>query len=102
MKRMTMLFDDHEAALATVVPSPRDWIRRIVDYRNGFTHHPVASDQQETDKTELLQCSYVLRVLLELCFLRSMGLDADATTALAAKCEHYRQIRRRFFAAPPD
>jgi predicted MarR family transcription regulator len=94
---MAMLFDEHEAALALAVPSPRSWITPIVEYRNGFTHHPVIADQQDLDKDALLRCTYVLRILLELCFLKSAGLDEAAVAALAGRCEHYRQIRSRFF-----
>jgi hypothetical protein len=96
-RRMTTLFEEHETALALVVPSPRSWITPIVEYRNGFTHHPVIADQQDLDKDALLRCTYVLRILLELCFLKSAGLDEAAVAALAGRCEHYRQIRSRFF-----
>jgi ApeA N-terminal domain 1 len=97
-KRMTMLFDKHQAALAAVIPSPRSWIKRIVDYRNGFTHHPVVEDRTDIDKMELVRCNYVLRILLELCFLESMSMDAVTIETLAKGCERYRQIGRRFFA----
>lgn len=96
-KRLTMLFDDHAEALAALIPSPHSWIRTIRDFRNGFTHHPVADDGAETDNDKILKCIYVLRILIELCFLKAMGLDADTRRLLAGKCEHYRQIRERFF-----
>jgi hypothetical protein len=47
---------------------------------------------------ELVRCNYVLRILLELCFLRSMSLDAVTIESLAKGYERYRQIKRRFFA----
>ena len=81
-------------------PSPRAWIKRVVDYRNGFTHHPVVNDAQDVDKMGMVQCNYMLRILLELCFLKSMGMDAATIEALARDCERYRQIRRRFFDSP--
>ena len=96
-KRLTMLFADHAEALAVVVPSPESWIKPIRDFRNGFTHHPVADDGAEKDKDKILKCIYVLRILIELCFLKAMGLDADTRRQLAGRCDHYRQIRERFF-----
>lgn len=99
-KRMTVLFDEHEPALAAVIPSPKQWIERIVDFRNGFTHHPVVSEAQNFDKMELVRCNYVLRILVELCFLKSMGMDGVTIAQIAKACERYRQIRRRFFASP--
>ena len=50
------------------------------------------------DKIELIQCNYVLQILLELCFLKSMTLDAETIAALARKCDRYRKIRERFFS----
>ena len=50
------------------------------------------------DKIELMRCNYVLRILLELCFLKSMSMDAVTIETLAKGCERYRQIGRRFFA----
>jgi hypothetical protein len=92
-----MLFADHAEALAVVIPSPESWVKPIRDFRNGFTHHPVADDGAETDKDKILKCIYVLRILIELCLLKTMGLDADTRRQLAGKCEHYRQIRERVF-----
>ena len=98
-KRLTMLFDEHQAALAAVIPSPREWIERIVAYRNDLTHHPIVENRPDVDKIALVQCNYVLRILLELCFLKSMAIDADAIRQLAAECPKYRQISQRFFEA---
>ena len=97
-KRLTMLFDEHDAAIAAVIPDPRAWIERIVAHRNGLTHHPVIEGRPNVDKIALVQCNYVLLILLELCFLKSMVMDASAIEQLAQKCERYRQIRQRFFA----
>jgi len=96
-KRITGLFRAHEAALAAAIPDPCSWIERIVEYRNALTHHPVVSEEPDRDKTVLLQCNFVLQTLLEFCFLQSMWLDGKAIAALAAKCERYRKVRKRFF-----
>ena len=96
-----MLFQEHEAALAVVIPSPREWIERIVNYRNDLTHHPAVNDRPDVDQNALLQCNAVLRTLLELCFLKSMEIDTDGITRLAENCTRYGQTRRRFFTAAP-
>ncbi len=100
-KRLTMLFDEHDAALAAVIPSPRAWIDRIVNYRNDLTHHPVVEDRPDIDKIALVQCNYVLRIVLELCFLKSMAFDAGSIKRLANGCHRYRQIKERFFSDAP-
>jgi hypothetical protein len=52
----------------------------------------------DRDKIELIQCNYVLQILLELCFLKSMTLEEETIAALAKKCDRYRKIRERFFS----
>jgi hypothetical protein len=69
-RRLKDLFGEHEAALATAIPEPCRWIKRIVGHRNDLTHHPVVGDRSAFNHEEMLQCIYVLRMLIELCFLR--------------------------------
>jgi hypothetical protein len=98
-RRLRTLVKEHEAALGAAVPDPCSWVQTIVNYRNGFTHHPVADEtMSDRDKIELIRCNYVLQILLELCFLKSMTLDAETIAALARKCDRYRKIRERFFS----
>ena len=101
-RRLTTLFKEHEAALAVLVPDPGGWIKTIVEYRNGFTHHPVAIENDERDKIELVQCNYVLQTLLEFCCLKSMALDAETITTLARTCDRYRKVKERFFSEGPQ
>lgn len=83
-RRLRTLVKDHEAALAAAVPDPCSWVQTIIDYRNGFTHHPVTDEAvPDRDKVELIQCNYVLQILLELCFLKSMTLEEETIAALA-------------------
>jgi HEPN superfamily Apea-like protein len=96
-KRLTVLFKEHEAALLAAIPNPCGWINRIVDYRNNLTHHPVVEELPSVDRIELLQCIYVLRILVELCFLKSMSMSADEIRELSARSFRYQQIRQRFF-----
>ena len=98
-RRLTTLFEEHEASLATVVPDPCDWIGRIVEYRNNLTHHPVVEDRPAPERTELVQINYVLRMLLELCFLSAMSFTSDDIRKRAAACGRYEQIKERFFPA---
>ena len=92
-----VLFDEHDTALRAVLADLSDCIGRIVDYRNDLTHHPLVEERPEVDRIELVQCNYVLRILLELCFLKSMSIGRDQITNLALRCDRYQQIKRRFF-----
>jgi hypothetical protein len=65
----------------------------------------VAESEPTTKTSELLQCNSVLTILLELCFLRAMGMNAAQIEKLAKGCGRYAQIRERFFnqsAASPS
>jgi ApeA N-terminal domain 1 len=99
-KRLTLLFEEHAAAIKAAIPNPMSWIEPLVNYRNTLTHHPVAESEQTTNTTELVQCNYVLTILLELCFLKAMGMDAAQIEGLAKDCGRYSQIRERFFKHP--
>ena len=96
-KRLGALFQEHEAALEALAMSPGGWVARIVDYRNVFTHHPDDEKPYDVNHEELLQCIYMLRALLECCFLRVMGIEPEQIAIFAKRSYRYQQIRNRFF-----
>jgi hypothetical protein len=98
--RLRDLFRQHEPALAAVIEKPCRWYGTIADYRNTFTHHPVLEERRDLNHEEVLQCIYILRILLELCFLKSMGISGEDATAWAKRCYPYLQIQERFFPRP--
>ena|SRR2546422_9769667 len=100
-KRLTLLFEEHESAMKAAIPKPMSWIGPLVDYRNTLTHHPVAESEPTTNTTQLVQCNYVLTILLELCFLKAMGMDAAQIEELAKRCGRYALVRERFFKQTP-
>jgi hypothetical protein len=99
VKRLTVLVMEHEAALTAITPNPREWLKKISDRRNSFTHHPVIGGQfHAIDREEIIRCNYVLQTLLECCFLKSMGMTSAQITTLTARCAKYGRIKQRFFA----
>lgn len=96
-ERLEDLFAEHAAALATVIPRPSEWIDKIKDYRNAFTHHPPNRDTVPFDHEDVLRCLYILKMLLEMSFLRSMGFSPDEIKAFAGRNHRYSQIKERFF-----
>jgi ApeA N-terminal domain 1 len=100
VKRMNVLREEHEPALACVVPNPARWIERVVEQRHALTHHAVTDESRVSiDSEELLRCNFVLRVLLEQCFLKSAGLSDEERHTLSARCQTYRMLKRRFFTS---
>ena len=96
-ERLEDLFAEHSAALATVVPTPSDWINKIKNYRNAFTHHPTNRDTTPFDHEDVLRCLFMLKMLLEMAFLRSMGFTPEEITGFAKRNHRYSQIKERFF-----
>ncbi|MEQ1908707.1 MAG: HEPN domain-containing protein [Vicinamibacterales bacterium] len=83
--------------MEALLPAPKTWIEPIVSHRNNFTHQSIAETRVERDKVDLLRCNHVLAALLELCFLKTMGLDAEQRKALLHRSHRHKQLRRRFF-----
>jgi len=99
-KRVGSLVEEYEEALAALAPSPKEWVGRIVENRNNLTHHPLLDEEQSAPaQRALLQCNYVLRTLLEFCFLKSMAMSGAEIVELANRCRRYQQIRERFFGS---
>lgn len=101
-RRLTDLVADHDAALACVTGGdPRRFVDPIVSYRNDFTHHPTGEQAIPRDERfgeDVVRLNYVLRSLLEFCFLKVMGFSAAEIQSFVQRCETYRQIRARFFS----
>jgi hypothetical protein len=98
-ERLQDMFTEHADALGTVVPAPLEWIDKIKNYRNTFTHHPPNRDTDPFDHEDVLRCLFILKMLLEMSFLRSMGFSAAEIAAFAGRCDRYTQIKQRFFNA---
>jgi hypothetical protein len=99
-KRLTLLFSEHEEALATVVSDPKRYIEPIVRHRNEFAHQPVDASEPASDHgEELLRCIFVLRFLLDMCFLKTMGFTGEEMKQFAARADTYRRIKQTFFRA---
>jgi len=100
-RRIKDMVVDHERALAVIVNNPKKFVDLIVDHRNDFTHHPMDPEELQADadySRHLLQYNYVLRILMELCFLKVMGFSTDEITSLAHRCITYQKIADSFFA----
>jgi hypothetical protein len=98
--RLKELFVEHSDALTALVRKPKQFYSPIADHRNEFTHFPVErlSTRRRPlfDSERVLLFNFILRLLLEACFLRSMGFSTQEVAALTHACERYRQLSLRF------
>jgi hypothetical protein len=97
-QRFNGLFREYTAGLETLVTNPIDYVDLIVDHRNEFTHFDP--DQRTTPlkvaPERVLIYNFLLRMLLEACFLESMGFTKDQIVALLRRSETYQQLSVRF------
>lgn len=68
--------------------------------RNEFTHFPVpasgARGATRTNRDAAFLFTWILRLLLEACFLTEMGFSRDEVVGLVRRSEVYRQMSLRF------
>jgi hypothetical protein len=81
-RRLRSLFVEHDDVLALLVPEPAGYISPIVDTRNEFTHFPVPAAEirkpgQRPEPERVLLYNWILRLLLESCFLSALGFAKD-------------------------
>lgn len=96
-KRLTLLFDEHKMALVKIVPKAGHLVEPIVTRRNELTHFPPDSRSTPIDVEEWLRHNFVLRLLLEFCFLKTMGFAADEIARLVDRRDEYRRWVERLF-----
>lgn len=95
-KRVGDLFNEHRAALGVVIDHPPRLVSAIVDRRNRFTHFPVDSLNQDNENDDWLGYNAVVRLLLELCFMKLIGFKDETLAELVRRGHDRAQLIRRF------
>jgi hypothetical protein len=98
-RRLKALFAEHQLALDQVVPNAASFIEAIVAQRNRLTHSTPETDGTGFDAEEWLRLNFLLRVLLEMCFLKAMGFADEQVRRLAERCGAYQKEARWLFRA---
>jgi hypothetical protein len=98
--RFEDLVRKHHGALEVLVRDPMVYVPAIVKHRNAFTHFDPKSRKSGThdavEPERVLLYNYFLRLLMEACFLETMGFSIADITALFQRSETYRQLSARF------
>lgn len=96
--RLRQLFKEHREALEAVVPGADKYIREIVGQRNLLTHDLLAGDAEgRIDGEAFLKFNFLLKTLVELCFLTIMRIPEEQIADLFQRSNRYRGYARRFF-----
>lgn len=99
-QRLKALFTDHVDALRVLLDDPVALVRAILTHRNAFTHFPDPPPKRTRDAERVLRYNFVLRLLLEACFLKVAGFSTEEIAAFARRSETYRQLKVQFFRDP--
>ena len=96
--RLRELVCEHKETLDILVKDPEQWVGRIVELRNDFTHFPAqaAHESASPSSERAMRYNWYLRLLLEACLMKAMGFTQSETVACVKNCETYRQISAKF------
>jgi hypothetical protein len=97
-RRFRALFGEYAPALETLALNPVAYVDPITDHRNEFTHFDPGqrTADAEVPPERVLLYNFLLRMLLEACFLESMGFSRDEIVTLLRRSQTYLQLSLRF------
>jgi hypothetical protein len=87
---------EHLDSLTVLVEKPLSYVFPIVDTRNEFTHFPAPAAESlgkpgRPERDRVLQYNWILRLLLEACFLNAVGLANEEICRFVSRSDTYRQ-----------
>jgi len=96
--RLRELVKEHKETLEVLVDEPDKWVGQIVDMRNKFTHFSPQKETEDVRKLlpKITLCSFILRLLIEACFMQKMGFEPKETVACIRKSGTHTQMARKF------
>jgi hypothetical protein len=92
-RRLKHLFTQSSTLLEDLVPDRKAMISAIYDNRNYLTHYNPALKGRAATGARLLSMVEVLKLLLQLSFLRELGLPDSKISEFAARSRTVRMIR---------
>ena len=94
--RLKKVFDgvlaEQSDDLKKLVGNPRDFIHRLVETRNYFTHRDGEPNSAVLNDDELYKFTRKMRVLLQICFLKEMEFPASEITRLLNANQEYQHL----------
>ena len=92
--RLTQLFSEVGQSFFSLIPDPQNFIVRIVDTRNYYTHYNSKKKNKAADGSELIVMTFTLRLLLSYHLLISCGLDQNKCKTLIEKNRYFTSIKK--------
>ena len=97
--RLKDLLKEFGEPLAEVVPDADQFIHPIVIQRNSFTHVLEEVEGPPVETEDWQRYIFLLRVLLEMCFLKLVGFSDEDIKRLASSCSEYQQRADHLFGS---
>lgn len=91
IKELVLSFGD---SIGRYIPSASSFAGRVVDTRNYLTHYNQSLEAGAAQGKDLYDLSEQLELLLELCFLRELGLPDVLRTSIVLEYEGYARLVR--------
>ena len=88
-KRLKELLREHRGALDIVFPKASRLIGPIVNYRNRLVHYSQDEEGVDRDTDKMFDCVSLLRLIIELSFLKEMGFKEKDIRKSVEKCRTY-------------
>jgi len=77
LKRIKSICNEHKDVLSNIVPGYESKLTKIVDYRNLLTHFPRNLKYDDKTIKDILLCSDLISLILELSYLKEIGFTKD-------------------------
>ena len=92
-RRLKLLFAQFSTLLDDLIPDRKETISAIYDNRNYLTHYDPALKGRAASGARLALMVEVLKLLLQACFLRELGLPDSKIEEFASRSRTVRMIR---------
>jgi hypothetical protein len=92
-RRLKLLFAQFSYLLDDLIPDGKAMVSEICDNRNYLTHYDATLKKRAATGGRLLLLVEVLKLLLQACFLRELGLPDAKTKEFVSRSRSVRMIR---------
>lgn len=88
-KRLKEIFDKYKEILDKFIENKKDFIEKVVNTRNYFTHYGKELKEYATSGKDLYHLTQKLRMCLETCLLAEIGFTSEEIKALISRNIRY-------------
>lgn len=84
-KRLKLLASEYKDSIKFYISNPKDVVSNIADYRNHLTHFGNGGKKIKIEARKLVKYSEIVKFMLELCFLKEMGMSSNRIHQLVVR-----------------